>query len=262
MERRIPFDDSSCLITFDDGWSDNFTHALPILHRNGLPAVVFLPVNFIGGRRLFWQERLTHLVVQAVMQVRSDPQLRERFRESLAAVRLDSVLDLPDHDPRFAIMEAVRQQKKLATSVIDGTLATLAENLGFRADEMDDADGFLDWEQVASMSRQGIAFGGHGAEHRLLTEVSTDEARYEICTAKDVIDGRLKEQVQTFSYPNGNWSPAVVDLLKESGYRIAFTTKLGLVSCNDDRFSVRRINVHEDMTNNTPMFLARIVGLF
>jgi peptidoglycan/xylan/chitin deacetylase (PgdA/CDA1 family) len=262
MERRIPFDDSSCLITFDDGWSDNFTHALPILHQYGLPAVVFLPVNFIGGRRLFWQERLTHLVVQAVMQVRSDPQRRERFRESLAAVRLDSLLDLPDHDPRFAIMEAVRQQKKLAASVIDGSVATLADELGFQADEQDDTDGFMTWEQIAHMSQQGIAFGGHGAEHRLLTVLSTDEARDEIHTAKDVIDNRLKEKVLTFSYPNGNWSPDVAKLVKESGYRMAFTTQSGFVNCEDDRFTVRRVNVHEGMTNSTPMFLARVVGLF
>ena len=262
MERNIPFDDSSCLITFDDGWRDNFTHALPILQRHGLPALVFLPVNFIGGRRLFWQEALTHLTIRAVMQAREEPRRCGRLRERLAAVHLDSVLDLPDEDPRPAIIEAVRRQKGLAASVIDATLAGLAGELGIRRDEIDGTDGFLDWEQIEVMSRHGIMFGGHGAEHRLLTEVSTNEARDEICMAKDVIDGHLKERVPTFSYPNGNWSSDVVDLVKESGYRFAFTTRRGLVSCEDDRFMVRRMNIHEDMTNSKPMFLARLVGLF
>lgn len=262
MEHHIPFDDSSCLITFDDGWRDNFTHALPILQRYSLPALVFLPVNFIGGRRLFWQEHLTHLTFQAVMQVRRDPRQCERFRKPLSAVRLDSVLDLSDHDPRPAIMEAVRRQKGLAASVIETTLAILTDELGVRVEESEGLDGFLDWEQVESMSRQRIAFGGHGAEHRLLTLVSANEARDEIRTAKNVIDGRLQESVPTFSYPNGNYSPDVVNLVKESGCRIAFTTRPGFVKCDDDRFTVRRINIHEDMTNSTPMFLARIVGLF
>lgn len=262
MEGLIPFEDSSCLITFDDGWSDNYTHAMPILQRDRLPAVVFLPVNFIGGRRIFWQEQLTHLVYQAVIEMRNEPRRREQFRESLAAVRLDSLLDLRDQDPRPAIMEAVRQQKGLALSVIDETMAALANVLGIRVDEIEGTDGFLDWEQVASMSRQGIAFGGHGAEHRILTLVSTNEARNEIRKAKDVIGSHLQERVLTFSYPNGNWDPGVVNLVKESGYRIAFTTQPGHVGCEDDRFTVRRVNISEDVTSSTPMFMARIVGLF
>jgi len=262
MNRKVSFDDASCLITFDDGWRDNFTHALPILQRHSLPAVVFLPVNFIGGRRLFWQEQLTRLVFHAVMQTRKEAWRRERFLELLATVHLASMLDLPDDDPRPAIMEAVGQQKGLDTSKINTTLATLAEELSIQVEEIEYTDGFLDWGQVESMSRQGIAFGGHGAEHRLLTLVPINEARDEIRAAKDVINGRLKEKVLTFSYPNGNWSPDVVNLLKESGYRIAFTTQPGFVKCENDPFTVRRINVHESMTSSTPMFLARIVGLF
>ena len=46
---------SACLITFDDGWRDNYSNVLPILERHRLPALIFLPVNFIGARRVFWQ---------------------------------------------------------------------------------------------------------------------------------------------------------------------------------------------------------------
>jgi peptidoglycan/xylan/chitin deacetylase (PgdA/CDA1 family) len=262
MERKIPFDDASCLITFDDGWRDNFSHALPILQRYELPAVVFLPVKFIGGRRLFWQEHLTHLTLKAVMQARCEPGRRERLRNLLAPACLDSMLDLPDHDPRLAIMEAVRRQKRLAASVIETTIASLASELDVRGDDHESLDGFLDWEQVKSMSRQGIAFGGHGGEHRILTFVSLSEAQDEIRSAKDVITGHLQKTVPTFSYPNGNWSPDVAKLVEEAGYRLAFTTEPGFVSCEDDRFTVRRINIHEGLMNSRPLFLARIVGLF
>ncbi|MCS6285456.1 MAG: polysaccharide deacetylase family protein [Nitrospira sp.] len=262
MERKIPFDDASCLLTFDDGWRDNFSHALPILQRYGLPAVVFLPVKFIGGRRIFWQEHLTHLTLKAVKQARCEPGCRERLRKLLALADLDSMLDLPDHDPRLAIMEAVRRQKRLATSVIETTIASLASELDLRGDDHESLDGFLDWEQVKSMARQGIAFGGHGGEHRILTFVSLSEAQDEIRSAKDVIAGHLQETVPIFSYPNGNWSPDVAKLVEKAGYRLAFTTEPGFVSCEDNRFTVRRINIHEGLMNSRPLFLARIVGLF
>jgi peptidoglycan/xylan/chitin deacetylase (PgdA/CDA1 family) len=262
MECKVPFDNASCLITFDDGWRDNFTHALPVLEQNGLPALVFLPVNFIGTRRLFWQESLTSLTLQAVLQGRSESGRRGRFRQVLSPVCLDSMVDLPDHDPRPAIMEAVRRQKSLDRSVIDATLASLADELGSREDGHECLDGFLDWEQVNNMAGRGVSFGGHGAEHRILTLVSPGEARDEIRTAKSVIEGHLKKAVPTFSYPNGNWSTDVAMLVKESGYRLAFTTEPGFVRSDDDPFTVRRINIHEGLMNSSPLFLARIVGLF
>lgn len=262
IERSVPFEDSSCLITFDDGWRDNYAEALPILQRHRLPALVFLPVNFIGGRRMFWQEHLTHLAVRAVKLARSDPRRRSRLCEGLAPTGLDSVLDLPDHDPRPSVIEAVRQKKGLAPALISATLVSLTDELGVGGGECEEVDAFLSWEQVKSMARNGIAFGGHGADHRILTLVSFNEAQDEIRTAKQVAESHLSEPVLTFSYPNGNWSPGVAKLVEASGYQLAFTTEPGHVSCEDDRFTLRRVNIHEGLMNSTPLFLARIVGLF
>lgn len=262
MEGKVPFEHASCLLTFDDGWRDNYVHALPILRQYGLPALVFLPVNFIGGHRLFWQEHLTHLVVQAILLVRREPERRGRLCKLLAPVELDAVLDCPESNPQSIVVEAVRRNKNLAPLLISATLASLADELGVRLAEAEHVDGFLDWGQVECMARQGIAFGGHGAEHRILTLISIDEAQCEIRTAKHVVESHLPGRVQAFSYPNGNWSPDVAKLVEEAGYRLAFTTQPGFVSCEDDRFTVRRVNIHEGLMNSKPLFMARIVGLF
>ena len=54
----------------------------------------------------------------------------------------------------------------------------------------------------------------------------------------------------------------VVDRVKCAGYRLAFTIEPGHVSAGDDRFSLRRMNIHESMTRSAPMFMARLTGLF
>jgi peptidoglycan/xylan/chitin deacetylase (PgdA/CDA1 family) len=262
LEREVPFQDSSCLITFDDGWEDNCTNALPILQRHGLPAVVFLPVNFIGGRRLFWQEALTHLVVGSVTMVRQQPHRRVRVRELLAPVHLESVLDLSDDDPRPAIIEAVRFNKTVVPAVMDAVVAGLADELGVRNVADAGVDKFLHWQQVETMFSQGVVFGGHGAEHRILPNVSPGEALSEICSAREVVESRLKPRVLSFSYPNGNWTPHVADMVKGAGFRLAFTTERGFVGCEDDRFTLRRVNIHEGAADSVPMFCARLVGLF
>ncbi|HNX96665.1 MAG TPA: polysaccharide deacetylase family protein, partial [Candidatus Aminicenantes bacterium] len=45
------------VLTFDDGWEDNYQTAFPVLRAAGLSATVFLTAGLIGSREMFWQER-------------------------------------------------------------------------------------------------------------------------------------------------------------------------------------------------------------
>ena len=259
---RLPFSNSSCLITFDDGWIDNFTNALPILREHGLGAVIFLPVNYIGRDRTFWREALTIMLSRALTDVRQNPARRPRFRGLLEGVDLAHVLEIADADPRAAISEALAGLKEMDPVAIEALTATLAAELGVRIADLSVSDGFMDWRQVETMSANGVTFGGHGAEHRLLTKLSADEVEAEIGAAKTGIAESFTGSVPTFSYPNGSWTPGIAARVRDSGYRLAFTTVSGTVSRGDDPFTLRRVNIHEDATDTTPMFLARIVGLF
>ena len=51
-------------------------------------------------------------------------------------------------------------------------------------------------------------------------------------------------------------------MVKAAEYRVAFITDEGLVSCDDNPFLVKRLNIQQSVTNTTPMFLARLVGLW
>jgi len=262
MERKKSFEDSSCLITFDDGWQDNCTNALPVLRRHKLPAVVFLPVNFIGRRRLFWQEDLVHLLVLAVSTVRREPTREVRIREVLDPAGLGEILGLRDNDLRSQVIESVSRNRTLLTpSAVEVVLANLRSELGVENGDVEGTDSFLNWEQIAEMSQHEVTFGGHGAEHRLLSEMPIDEARDDIRVSKEMMDYRFKGTCPTFSYPRGYWTPQVAESVKAAGFRLAFLARGGNVRCEDDRFLLRRINICQSATASTPMFLARIVGL-
>ncbi len=261
LARRVPFQNSSCLITFDDGWRDNFESALPHLVRHQLPAVVFLPVNYIDHNRPFWQEGLTHLLWRALEEVRTAPLQRERFEQLLAPIGLARALDAGGQDPRASVREIVGTMKYADMSVIEQLLSDLASVLGIDLAELSHTDGFMTWDQVHEMSRRGVAFGGHGADHRILTRLPRHEAEVEIRASKEVLDSRLSQRTVAFAYPNGDWNAEVAEEVKEAGFEVGFTTRRGFVTCDEDRFALRRVNVHEDMTRSMPMFLARVTGL-
>lgn len=261
LESRVPFDGPCCLITFDDGWIDNAENAVPVLREHGLPSVVFLPVNFIGARRLFTREALTHLLVRAVRDSRTDPARRETLQTLLSPLGLEAVLDIPDDDPLEAAIDAVRSYRYASGPEFEAVTAALCHELGVSETGLSELDTFVDWAEVDSMTQAGVAFGGHGADHRVLAQVPPDVVRYEVETSKRVLDARLRGRVYAFAYPNGAWNAAVAAVVREAGYRLAFTIEPGPVSYRDDLFALRRVSIHEDMTRSTPMFLARLTGV-
>lgn len=264
FESGEPFPNSSCLITFDDGWHDNLTNALPVLQKYGLPAVVFLPVSFIGTARMFWPEALTTVLLAAIRTVRERPERRARLALLLDPFGLTGVLDLPDPDPRPATVLAVRRAPARPRRDREALIAALSGELGLSPDRVHagaSVDRFVDWAQVEAMSRSGVAFGGHGMDHHLLTQVPADVVKSEIHECRDALAARSITALPTFSYPNGYWTPQVRQEVEAAGYRLAFVTKRGFVSSQDDPLTIRRLNVHEAMTASNPMFLARVVGL-
>ena len=63
-----------------------------------------------------------------------------------------------------------------------------------------------------------------------------------------------------FCYPNGNYTREIAEMVRSAGYHAAVTTKKGWNQFDDDRFMLKRIGIHQDMTSSVPLFAARIAG--
>jgi peptidoglycan/xylan/chitin deacetylase (PgdA/CDA1 family) len=253
------FDDGSCLVTFDDGWLDTFTHALPVLRQYQIPALVFLPSAYIGTGAMFWQERLGALLHTLWRKAQGDVEFAARIRPRLEEFGLASVLTQPAATVRDHIVEQVRARKAGNSADPFVPVRALADFVG------DDAaphgvDRFMDWEQVRAMGRDGIAFGVHGDTHRQLTALTAADVQFEFETCKRALEEALGTRPTTVSYPNGDCNETVVDAARREAFSVGFTTQPGRVDAHANRLLVRRVNIHEDTTRTMPMFLAKLVG--
>lgn len=256
-----PFESGSCLVTFDDGWSDTYTEAWPILRRLGIPAVVFLPTRFIGSTDVFWQERLGLLLSHAGRLVRDEPCLGPRLEALLTSCGLQALFDPALDANRPALVAGVRELKMDESAEPREAIEQLVEFLGPHA-PVHDGDRFMSWDQVREMAQGGIAFGVHGHEHHILTSLTLAEVGQEIREAKRIIEEALGVPITSMSYPNGNWNAEIAEQVRAGGFSVAFSMDRGHAAAGDDRFSVRRMNIHEGSTGTTPFFLTRILGLF
>ncbi len=258
LEKGTPFQRPCCLITFDDGWRDTFEEAWPALRRHRLPAVVFLPVDVIGTDRAFWQEHLGHQLHAAWERCRHD-QDRIAAHVAILPPRLRHVLEAAPDQVRAVIQRAVESLKNDPAGVDHWAIVRSLEATGTAGAPM--VDRLMSWNDVRSMAAAGIAFGGHGATHRILTNIAAADVSGEVETSKRRIESELESSPLVFSYPNGDWNSDVAEVVRRAGYRAAFSTAPGPAAVTADRFSLRRVNVHENAASSPSLLLATIAGI-
>jgi peptidoglycan/xylan/chitin deacetylase (PgdA/CDA1 family) len=262
VKDKIPFVSKSCLITFDDGWKDNFQNAYPVLKKNRIPAAIFLPTDFIGTNRNFWQERLTKLLMYLHLRCRQNKDLKEKAKHNLNTVGIAEILSAPTNKRYEEISKFVSLQKNKTKPDIENLIKEIESLVELPAPDDDIEDSaFLDWSKIKSMLGNGIEFGSHGKSHTILTSTDVD-LDSELMQSKSVVESQLNTPIRSFSYPNGDYAMKIADQVRQYGYNIAFGTEYGFVTHLDNPYTLKRINIHEDMTNNIPMFLARIAGLW
>jgi len=237
-------------------------NAWPSLRAHGLPSLIFLPVNFIGTTRVFWQEALGHLLTRAVRAVADAPDRQPAIEAVLSTVDLVRLVRAGGGAAPMTIFYAIDGLKTRPREDILAFVERLAAVLDVPLEELSRTDGFMSWEEAARLANEGVAFGGHGVEHHLLTQVPGDVVRAEAEGSMDVVSRTFGRPPLAFSYPNGYVNAGVVATVQAAGYRLGFITRRGHVSCDDNPLLIKRLNIHDEMTDTAPMFLARLVGLW
>jgi len=262
LEKNIPFPSKTCLITFDDGWRDNFLNAYPVLKEESVPAVIFLPTDFVGSLRSFWQEELADLLAAARRRLREDKEFVKKNKRLLTIEEIRGIMACDPKRLPHEIASFSSIQKKKSISEIERLIHSLRQALPAEAMQEKKESNFLSWDEVKIMAGDGISFGSHGKSHAILTGISSREVDGEIRESKEILKKNLGQKIDAFSYPNGDYDESAAKAVQDQGYRVAFGTEGGFVCTGADPFSIRRVNIHQDMTGSIPMFLARIVGLY
>lgn len=151
--------------------------------------------------------------------------------------------------------------KKMNRDEIETVIQFLSGLPGMRSG-CNDEDAFMNWDEIRHMAENGISFGSHGKSHTILPTMANIDVEGEVRESKSMIETMLGTSVECFCYPNGDYTEEVIETVKNAGYKAAFSTETGTHGKDDNPYRIRRINIHEDMTCNTPMFMARIVGLW
>jgi peptidoglycan/xylan/chitin deacetylase (PgdA/CDA1 family) len=259
---RWEADIAACVITFDDGWLDNYRHAYPILRRYSLPATIFLPTDFVGTSRWFWPERLGYLLRLADAPSCAPRQRAEFYQALTGALQSQgrgSVLSWETGigpDSYDCLIEAC---KELEAGRLERLLASLSDILGVTIPE---TRVLMNWEEVREMSQHGMSFGSHSCSHRLMTQIPEKEVRQEAISSYERLRESGAATVPVFCYPNGNYNDLVQQVVREAGYQAAASCDPGLERESPvNLMALRRISIHHDISESPALFALALSGL-
>lgn len=258
MKRGDRFLRNTCVITFDDGWKDTYTHAYPILKKYDLPATVFLVSDYVGTDRSFWPERVSYLLMR-LFEIGEVKEYGSTIYVALEKMGFFRLVSNPVLTPTQKIEAVIERMKGLMQADREKALYELEDLLKDHLEPGCSKSLILNWEEVAEMIRSNTAFGSHSKTHAILTKLSKDEARQEIVESKQAMESLLSKPCWAFSYPNGDYNDEIKRIIKDY-YECAFTTQRGFVKHGADLFALERIGIHNDMTFTIPLFASRISG--
>ena len=245
IKKNKPFLKNPCLITFDDGWRDNYTNAFQILKKYSVPAIIFISTGYIGTNRIFWHEKLCNILAKA----QANPKKLNNVRNGLlvsVAERISNIIKIPHYQRRPEINDLIEYLKSYTPKEINNFIKEL--EILFDIVEEDIQPTMLSWEQVKEMSQNNICFGSHTKSHAILTQISNNKVVEELRESKEIIEKRINQPVYFLSYPNGNYNASIIRIAKEAGYLASFTCLPGVNVLNENIFELKRRHIREDQT--------------
>lgn len=219
---------AAACVTFDDGYADNRTLAVPILRRHAVPATFFIASGFIDGGRM-WNDT----VIEAV---RSLPAGLVDWRE----IGLGTFM-LGDSPSR------VRAYQHLLTSLKHQPLEERALKVSevARLSRLSQCcELMMTRSQVVELRELGMDVGGHTVNHPILARLGDAAARMEIQSNRDQLAGWMGDPPTVFAFPNGvpnqDYGPRDVSFVSDAGYQAAVSTSIGSAGHGADVFQIPR----------------------
>lgn len=201
------------LLTFDDGYLDNFQIAFPILRSHGVQGVFFLATGMVGSCHVPWWDHIAFVVKTArkrQFSLRYPARLVIDLDENGVEASLRAILGLykkPENsDPHRFIRELEREAKG---EDLPGTVRR-----------------FLDWDEAREMLRGGMAIGSHTHSHHVLSQLEPDLQLEEMRNSRCILKENLGVDIDVIAYPVGSktsFNEHTRNAARAAGYRVAFS---------------------------------------
>lgn len=235
--KQIPA--NTVLLTFDDGYRDNYLIAKPLLEKYKVPATFFITTNAIGKQDEFWWDALERICLET-------PELPSKLILQEPYNIIFNISSSPDSDflspldLYVKLSEFVRKMKAVQRREFIKMMEVWAENDKARPDyfTMDEKD-LLDLH-----SNELFTIGAHTLSHPFLPDLDYEDQKSEIQDSIAYLNSLTGIAPKYFAYPHGARDENTLDILSESGISLGFTTDPYGFKTDTNKIEIPRFQVN------------------
>ncbi len=249
LQNSKKLDKKFIVVTFDDGYADNYFYAYPILKKYNAPFTIYVTTGFVDRSAIMWWHLLGDIVASnkaITFQLRRQVfqfDCSNFFGKKEAFYKISSLITNSDENQHLDVLKAIFDPYGVDLYKITDELS-------------------LTWKQIQSLSNDPlVTIGAHTISHYALGRISKNAAMQEMRGSKETLEKYISKSVKHFSYPNGGKGDADLrefDAAKNCGFDTATTTRPANIFYNHCNFlhSLPRINMAENMEKNGLLFVA------
>ncbi len=222
-------------LTFDDGYRDNLTLALPMLEALGLPATFFLVPGLLSDGVAPWWETVSRAITSAatshfmwgneLLPLASVAQRRRARR------RVEHDVKELSHAERVAAVEQLRDELRPTGPAISG------------------GELFMDWDSAKQLVERGFTVGSHTCRHAILSRESASAQVADLAASRRVLQDKLSVSADVLAYPNGrkvDYNDHTLAAARAAGHRWALTTNEGVNRPDTPPLEIRRVVIYPE----------------
>lgn len=244
------------VLTFDDGYLDNYLYAWKLACQLRIPITVFLIPGYVESGTYFWWLADDYLAAHASVEM---------------VVADEKTYDLKGAADRKALAQFIDLRTRGVTSVTEREqfLCSIQERLGISLPNrqqcgMSNTSLPLNWSEIHEMAQSGwVSFGAHTMHHPILAYLSdTEELQREVSQCREVLQQQLGKPIRCFCYPVGHMEHIgvhAIEAVKQAGYDWALTTLEDVNTPQTDPYLLARLP--GDETQHWLVMAAELAGL-
>lgn len=217
-------------ITFDDGYYNNYSVALPVLKKYHIPATVFVASQYVEGG-MMWNDIVSESI-----------RLTQTSELDLSDIEL-GIWRIPDGVERVDLIVNLKEKiKYLPPPQRDRAVELIQQRCQLKVVE----GKMMNREQLAELDQYRVEVGAHTVTHPILSSLDEVQAEREIKNSKQQLQKLLKREVRFFAYPNGkpgkDYTKRHVQMVASAGYQAAFSSAQGAADRYCNCFEIPRIS--------------------
>ena len=253
VKNKIELPPNAVLLTFDDGYIDNFTYAMPLLEKKGIQGSFFIPGKTFREHKLLDVNKV-HFILSSTEignLVSSLNKKMDYYRGS--EFKYPSVKELYEEyaEPnRFDDKDTIYVKRMLQTALPEKIRNLISSELFEEfvgiSEEQFAYELYMTEDQIRTLKRHGMFIGIHGYDHYWLGKLDKLQMQQDIENALNALDEFVDRNSWVINYPYGNYSDDVISFARENGAVIGLSIEVRTADLlKDNLFALPRYDCND-----------------